>query len=499
MGLLKAKRDGKLVAYRLDKAAVIVGSGEACNIRVPDAGLVTRHCQILKMENGYVLRDMSGDAGTFVNGKKVKEHLLSDRDLIQVGKERFTFSDTEGENTARVAVSVAPAAATPAAKTGATTRAVAAPSRSGNTGRITSPPAAVEPPRKTERVEPARTTARMAASPPPAVEAPGRSTQRVSKGTGKIQKATGRMETGGTKKITARTAAAMGYQTSRSSFAMPSTRKGKMIAAGGVLFILALGGTLYFIKAGQVNPEAIKERMAHQIKELQKLKPDQVIEIDNGYEAILAEHEQVQKYVMQMYSNIDREHKKVHQIASDLKKAMKDVNPFLSKYAQLKAKPEDYKAKVRELYDECKSLNDSFGGTTLGTKLTEIQTELKDFMEKNTEASWETLIVPLQGEVRALAKKGEFAEATKKLAEFGEKYKEKDNVELFKKLNEQREFLKRESKAHVNRVIVQAKKDLAAEGAKKDDIKKQLEAFLPGLEGFKEAQDILTPFIVTIK
>jgi pSer/pThr/pTyr-binding forkhead associated (FHA) protein len=75
MGVLKAKRNGQQVAYRLDKAAVIVGSGDTCNIRVPDAGLVTRHCQILKMENGYVLRDMSGDAGTFVNGKKVKEHL----------------------------------------------------------------------------------------------------------------------------------------------------------------------------------------------------------------------------------------------------------------------------------------------------------------------------------------------------------------------------------------------------------------------------------------
>src|SRR5262245_4965597 len=198
MGVLKAKRNGQLVAYRLDKGAVIVGSGENCNMRVPDAGLVTRHCQILKMENGYVLRDMSGEVGTYVNGKKVKEHLLSDRDLIQVGKERFTFSVSEGENTARVAVSVAPAAKPPTARvvTGNTSRrvaaapAAAAPARSGNTGRV-------------------------AAQPPAAVEAPSRGTQRVNKGTQKLQKApTGRVEqAGGTRKITARTAAAMGYQT----------------------------------------------------------------------------------------------------------------------------------------------------------------------------------------------------------------------------------------------------------------------------------------------
>src|SRR5262245_42127333 len=219
MGLLKAKRDGKMVAYRLDKAAVIVGSAENCNIRVPDAGLAGRHCQILKMENGYVLRDMSGEVGTFVNGKKVKEHLLSDRDLIQVGKERFTFSVSAGENTARVAVSVAPPAAAPAH--GNTSRRVAAvppaaaPAK-GNTGRI-----AAAPP-KTDRVE--RGTGRIAAQP-------------SAKTTGRTQKVTG-----GTKKITARTAAAMGYQTSRSTFAMPSTRKGKMIAIGAVLGVLAIGG-----------------------------------------------------------------------------------------------------------------------------------------------------------------------------------------------------------------------------------------------------------------
>src|SRR5438045_2875510 len=266
MGLLKAKRNGQLVAYRLDKAAVIVGSGEACNIRVPDAGLVTRHCQILKMENGYVLRDMSGDAGTYVNGRKVKEHLLSDRDLIQVGKERFTFSVSEGENTARVAVSVAPAAAAPAAKTGATTRAVAAPARSGNTGRI-----ATEPPRKTERVEPARTTSRIA-SPPAAVEGPARTTGRVAKTTQRM--------TGGTKKITARTAAAMGYQTSKTTFAMPTTKKGKFLAIGGVLFILALGGTFYLIKSGQVNPDKVKEDFKREVDRINAIPADKVIEKD---------------------------------------------------------------------------------------------------------------------------------------------------------------------------------------------------------------------------
>ncbi len=493
MGVLKAKRNGQLVAYRLDKAAVIVGSGEACNIRVPDAGLVTRHCQILKMENGYVLRDMSGEVGTFVNGKKVKEHLLSDRDLIQVGKERFTFSEAAGENTSRVAVSVAPAAATPAAKTGATTRAVAAPARSGNTGRIASPPPAVE--RKTGRVDAVRPpTSRM--QPPAAVEAPGRSTQRVSKGnTDRVQKTTGRVA-GGTKKITARSAAQMGYQTSRSTFAMPSTRKGKLIAVGAVVGILALGGIMYAIKSAQVNPEAVKEEMHKQIKELQKFKPEQVIEIDNGYEAILSQHEHVKQYVLQMYSNIDREHTKVHQVASDLKKAMGQVNPFLNKYAQIKTKPEDLKAQAQNLYDECRSLKETHGNTTLGPKLEEIQNELKVILEARG-AGWEPEFPSLQREVQSMARKGEVAQAAAKLNEFGEKWKEKDVLELFNKLKEQRDFLKRESMAFVNRKISETNKELAAEGAKKDEIKKKLEPFKAGLEGYKEALEKLETYIAS--
>ena len=51
--------------------------------------------------------------------------------------------------------------------------------------------------------------------------------------------------------------------------------------------------------------------------------------------------------------------------------------------------------------------------------------------------------------------------------------------------------LKRESVAFVNRESLKAQKDLAAEGAKKDEIKKRMEAFKPGLEGYKEALEKL--------
>ncbi|HZE96622.1 MAG TPA: FHA domain-containing protein [Planctomycetota bacterium] len=494
MGLLKTKRDGKLVAYRLDKAAVIVGSGENCNIRVADMGLVSRHCQILKMENGFVLRDMSGDAGTFVNGKKVKEHLLSDRDLIQVGKERFTFALSEGENTARVAVSVAPAVAAPA-KSGNTARmAAAAPppaaGRSGNTGRI----AAAAP--KTERAEvAARTTGRVAAAAP---EGAGRTSQGIKKTTGRtgtVQKTTGRSEA--VKKTTGRSAASMGYQTQRAGFAMPSTRKGKLIAIGGVLLILAIGGIFYLINAGQVKPDEVRAKMKEQWKDVVKLKPGQEIEMDALIEKILAEHEHVRRYINEDYTKFEKEHTKVHQVAAEQRKAAKEVKPFLDKYAGLKGKP-DLKAQAQALYDENKSLIDSYGGTAYVEKLREIQTELQVVLSE-TGPTWESEIVGLQREVQVAVKKGDCAGAAKVVTDFGTKHNEKEKLQLFAKLNEEREMIKRQSDAFVKRETDRATKELATEGANKADIKKRLEGYKAGLEGYPAALEKLEAAIAGIK
>ena len=479
MGLLKAKRNGQMVAYRLDKAAVIVGSGESCNIRVPDAGLVSRHCQILKMENGYVLRDMSGEVGTFVNGKKVKEHLLSDRDLIQVGKERFTFSVSAGENTARVAVSVAPPAAAAPAHGNTSRRVAAVPPAAvpaaahskGNTGRI-----AAAPP-KTDRVE--RGTGRIAAPGP-------------AKTTGRTQKVTG-----GTKKITARTAAAMGYQTSRSTFAMPSTPKGKMIAVGAVVAVLAIGGIFYAINASKLDPEKVKAEMAKELDELKKFKDD-IVEVDNGYERILAKHEEHRKYVNQLYSNIEKEHTKVHQLASDYKAAAKAVQPFINKYAGIKAKPEELKAQAQTLYDECRSLIDSWGNTVFADKLKAIQAELKVLLE-SAGPGWEQSIIQLQADVRAHAKKGEHAQAAAKVKEFGEKFDEKNNGQLAGKLKGEREFLDRDSVQFVNREFTKGQREVSDGTLKKDDFKKKLEGFRAGLEGYKAALDKLEANILTLK
>ena len=96
MGLLKAKRNGQLVAYRLDKAAVIVGSGENCNIRV--ARRRPRHAPLPDPQDGERLRS-ARHVGRRRNVRQRQEGQGASplRPRPHPGrKERFTFSLSEG-------------------------------------------------------------------------------------------------------------------------------------------------------------------------------------------------------------------------------------------------------------------------------------------------------------------------------------------------------------------------------------------------------------------
>jgi predicted nucleic acid-binding Zn-ribbon protein len=271
-----------------------------------------------------------------------------------------------------------------------------------------------------------------------------------------------------------------------------------MIAIGAVLTVIAIGGIFYAINASQIKPEEIKAEMAKEIKDMEKLK-DKPVELDAEVERFLSKYEPVKKHVMSIYAKIEKDHGPVHSAADKLREANKAVQPFFNKFAAAKAgKPEEFKAQVQVLYDECRSLAESHGMTVHGEKLREMQAELMAILA-NAGPGWETSIIPLQGEVKAHAKKGEFAQAAAKIKEFGEKFNEKENVQLFNKLKGEREYLDRESPRFVDREFSKGQKEVADGSLKKDDFKKKLEGFRAGLEGYKPALDKLENHILTVK
>jgi pSer/pThr/pTyr-binding forkhead associated (FHA) protein len=488
MALLKMKRDGKMVAVRLDREAVIVGSGPACNIKVPEGGLAPRHCQILRMNNGFVLRDLSGEVGTFINGKKVKEHLLSDRDVIQMGTERFTYAESEGENTARVAVSAAaPATARMTA---------AAPGTGKMTAASVPPPAAAKAPeRATARVavDPTRKTTTRAmpqAAPESAPASAGRGTGRMQKtGTQRLGAATTRrMPTGRTGRIT----------TSTATFSMPKTRKGKVIAACVALGILGLGGVMTMVLLNQDNPKEIKAELDQRWKDSWKLKDTNPVKLDQEIDEIIA-NPKYRKYGAETYSAVKKSKAAVHQDAILQQSADKDVGPFLSKVKVAKADPKRLETDADNLYEETRSWLTRYRTTSYGPELTALEVELKAFLDKRASEKGNVpkLTLALGHDAMSKTKEGDCKGAAALVAEFGAKYNEKEDAVLFKALGEIRDQIKRGAEDFVKKKNIEAQK-LVADG-KKPDAVKLLEGCRAGLEGYPAALDKLEAALKALK
>lgn len=68
-----------------------LGRAPTCSIQLDDNAISKVHCTIELFEGAWHLIDSSSN-GTFVNGEKVKQHVLRDADDIAIGNTRFFFA-----------------------------------------------------------------------------------------------------------------------------------------------------------------------------------------------------------------------------------------------------------------------------------------------------------------------------------------------------------------------------------------------------------------------
>ena len=73
------------------KATLSLGRAESNTVTLKDAKVSRQHAQIQKQGEQYVLVDLNSANGTYVNGERIEEHVLSNGDEIQIGDTILQF------------------------------------------------------------------------------------------------------------------------------------------------------------------------------------------------------------------------------------------------------------------------------------------------------------------------------------------------------------------------------------------------------------------------
>ncbi len=75
----------------MDMGQLIIGKGDAADIRLNDETLARIHVSIRKRDDDFYLTDLDTDTGTRLNGQAIERAELNDGDLIEIGQTTIKF------------------------------------------------------------------------------------------------------------------------------------------------------------------------------------------------------------------------------------------------------------------------------------------------------------------------------------------------------------------------------------------------------------------------
>ncbi len=83
--------------FELDETTVRLGRDSSSPIQLHDTEVSRQHAEIRRTQGSFTLSDLDSSNGTFVNGKRVRQHLLVSGDQIQIGKTLMLFTGLADE------------------------------------------------------------------------------------------------------------------------------------------------------------------------------------------------------------------------------------------------------------------------------------------------------------------------------------------------------------------------------------------------------------------
>jgi pSer/pThr/pTyr-binding forkhead associated (FHA) protein len=78
-------------SFAISRDVTLIGRREDCDFRIPLGDISRKHCRLVVEGDVLRVQDLGSSNGTFVNGKRVQDAVLSAGDTLQVGPITFVL------------------------------------------------------------------------------------------------------------------------------------------------------------------------------------------------------------------------------------------------------------------------------------------------------------------------------------------------------------------------------------------------------------------------
>jgi predicted component of type VI protein secretion system len=89
--LVMFRPDGERRSFSMTRDMTVIGRREDCDLRIPLGDVSRKHCRVVREGEILKIEDLGSSNGTYLNGQRVQEALLSPGDSIQVGPVVFVL------------------------------------------------------------------------------------------------------------------------------------------------------------------------------------------------------------------------------------------------------------------------------------------------------------------------------------------------------------------------------------------------------------------------
>jgi len=79
----------------IDKETIAIGREENNDIVIDNLAVSGHHARLIQEKDKFILKDLDGSSGIFINGEKIAKHELNEGDCVLVGKHTLVFQAKE--------------------------------------------------------------------------------------------------------------------------------------------------------------------------------------------------------------------------------------------------------------------------------------------------------------------------------------------------------------------------------------------------------------------